>query len=184
MRPVAPGLVWLLLPGLLGLSAPAAAATTLYRWVDADGVLHYSDTPFPGAQKIELSDAQTYHGPPPAAPAVAAPPAAASPYQSCDITQPASQSSLFAPESVDISVALSPGLRPGDQLSVAVDGQALQPVSAGGSTFQLSQPDRGTHTLTAEVRGPDGTVLCSAPSVVFAVQRPSVNSPQSPVRPH
>jgi hypothetical protein len=34
------------------LAALAAQAAVVYRWVDADGVVHYSDQPVPGAQKI------------------------------------------------------------------------------------------------------------------------------------
>jgi hypothetical protein len=38
--------------GLLLVSAAAAAET--YRWLDADGKLHYSDRPVPGAQPVEV----------------------------------------------------------------------------------------------------------------------------------
>jgi|SRR5580693_7468616 hypothetical protein len=178
------GVVVLLVCALL---APGGSfATTLYRWVDSDGVVHYSDTPHPGAQQIQISGAQTYHGttPPPAAgPAAAAQSKTAQPYQSCAIAQPAPDTALFAPESVDISVRLDPPLRPGDQLAVRVDGQTLQPLGSG-LNFQLAQPDRGEHTVSAEVRDPDGTVVCSATAVSFSVQRPSMNMPQSPVKPH
>lgn len=169
---------------LLALGGSGLAATT-YRWVDAQGVVHYSDTPHPGAQEIQLTGAQTYHGTPATAPPVAAPPPAerANAYQSCAITQPAPETSLYAPDSVDVSVRVNPALRPGDQLGVLVDGVALQPVG-DGATFQVLQPDRGTHTVSAEVRDAQGTVLCSAAAVTFSVQRPSVNTPASPVKPH
>src|ERR1017187_7466811 len=51
---------------LLALGGSGLAATT-YRWVDAQGVVHYSDTPHPGAQEIE-------GGGRPALPRPAAPP--------------------------------------------------------------------------------------------------------------
>jgi Domain of unknown function (DUF4124) len=170
---------------LLALAGTVAAAVT-YRWVDAQGVVHYSDTPHPGAEQIQLSGAQTYHGPPAStAPAAPPPPAAqaAGGYQSCAITQPSPDVDLFAPEAVNISVRTSPALRAGDQLAVSVDGTALQPVG-DGTTFQLVAPDRGTHSVSAEVRSADGTVLCNAPGISFSVQRPSVNAPLSPVKPH
>jgi hypothetical protein len=174
---------------VLGLIAPGGSfATTLYRWVDSDGVVHYSDTPHPGAEQIQISGAQTYHGttPPPAATPAASAAAqskTAQAYQSCAIAQPAPDTALFAPESVDISVRLDPPLRPGDQLTVRVDGQTLQPLG-DSLNFQLAQPDRGEHTVSAEVRGSDGTVVCSATAVSFSVQRPSMDMPQSPVKPH
>ena len=30
-----------------------ALPATVYKWVDADGVTHYSDQPHPGAQKVD-----------------------------------------------------------------------------------------------------------------------------------
>ncbi len=52
---------------LLALAALPAAAVTLYKWVDAHGVTHYSGSPPPqgGARRLELRD-------PPAARAPAA----------------------------------------------------------------------------------------------------------------
>jgi hypothetical protein len=163
-----------------------SAAATLYRWVDAQGVVHYSDTPQPGAEVMHVSGAQTYHGTPApdAAPTATTPPKVAEPYKSCTIAQPAPDSTLFAPESVAISVQLSPGLHEGDQLSVQLDGQSLAPTTDNGTSFQITAPERGEHTVSAQVRGPDGAVLCNAPPVSFSIQRPSVNSPASPVKPH
>ena len=49
------------LPLLLLLVACATAnSTTVYKWVDANGVTHYSDQPHPGAEKLEITGAQTY----------------------------------------------------------------------------------------------------------------------------
>lgn len=169
---------------LLVLSGWGAAAI-LYKWVDAQGVVHYSDTPHPGAEVIQVNGAQTYHGGPvPTAPAVAPQTATPNAVYSCSITQPANDAALYAPESVDVSARATPGLQPGDQLSVAVDGQALTPISPDGLNFRIDAPDRGTHTISAQIRSADGTLLCNAPPVSFSVQRPSVNSPASPVRPH
>jgi len=46
-----------------------ALAATVYKWVDENGVTHYSDQPHPGAQKVTVAAPQTYSAPPP--PAVA-----------------------------------------------------------------------------------------------------------------
>src|ERR1700722_19291141 len=104
MRTALHGLVALCLLGLSGLSV----ATTLYRWVDAQGVVHYADQPHEGAQVIQISGAQTYHGNSSATPlgGPALPPPQASkkslPYASCVITSPTQDSSLYAPESVAV----------------------------------------------------------------------------------
>jgi hypothetical protein len=185
MRTALHGLVALCLLGLSGFSV----ATTLYRWVDAQGVVHYSDTPHEGAQVMHISGAQTYHG---ASAAPATPSAATSsqpgkkpePYDSCVITQPAPDAAMYAPESVAVSVAVSPGLHDGDQLTVQVDGRQLEASTQGGQSFVIAQPDRGDHSISAQVRSPDGAMLCNAPPVTFSVTKPSVNSPNNPIKPH
>src|ERR1700727_286974 len=49
------------LPLLLMLAACASlAAATVKKWVDDNGVTHYSDQPNPKAQELEIGDAQTY----------------------------------------------------------------------------------------------------------------------------
>jgi hypothetical protein len=175
---------------LLALAALAAAggclADTMYRWVDAQGVVHYSDTPQPGAQQIQVPNAQTYRAPPvPAAPpGTAATPAAPTVYQSCAITQPLADANLFAPEALAISVQVLPDLRPGDQLNVTLDGAKLPASAPGAMNFELAAPERGTHTINAVVLSADGQTLCSAPAVSFSVQRPSLLSPQSPAKGH
>ncbi|MFI4868904.1 MAG: DUF4124 domain-containing protein [Steroidobacterales bacterium] len=184
-------------PGLLLLSGNAVAQTkTTYRWVDAQGVVHYSDTPQPGAQVIQLPSAQTYRAPPlpAAAPNSAAsnaapgrplaPNDAASPYQSCGITEPATDASFFAPGSIAVAVQLAPGLRPGDQLTVTLDGSPLAPTAPGAASYQVPAPERGAHTLNAMVSDPDGKPACRAAPVTFYVQRPSMLSPASPVPKH
>jgi hypothetical protein len=178
--------------GLLASAGVASAQTvTTYRWVDAQGVVHYSDTPQPGAQVIQLPSAQTYRASPPSAAAmkavnanVAAANEAASPYQSCGIAEPAAEASFFAPETIPVSVSLAPGLRPGDQLAVTVDGAAVDPTVPGGQQYQVPGPDRGAHTVSATVVGPDGKPVCRSAPVTFYVQRPSLNSPTSPARGH
>lgn len=173
--------------GLLIVAAVAGAqTTTTYRWVDAQGVVHYSDTPQPGAQVIQLPSAQTYRAPPPPAASKAATAAndPGSPYQSCGIAEPAAEASFFAPETVPVTVSLAPGLRPGDQLAVTVDGAALNPAAPGGLQYQVPGPDRGAHTVSAIVRDPDGKPVCRSAPVTFYVQRPSALSPTSPARGH
>jgi hypothetical protein len=171
---------------LLGLAGSAVAqTTTTYRWVDAQGVVHYSDTPQPGAQVIQVPSAQTYRAPPaPAAQKAAAVSDPASPYQSCGIAEPAAEASFFAPETIPVTVALAPGLRPGDQLAVTLDGQPIDPTTPGGLQYQVPGPDRGAHSVTALVRDAGGKVVCHAAPVTFYVQRPSALSPTSPARGH
>jgi len=66
-----------LLPLLIvvSLALPAgAAAETLYKWTDAEGITHYSDAPPPEGSDVEARQIKVDPAPPPVA---AAPPAAA-----------------------------------------------------------------------------------------------------------
>ncbi|HYL02272.1 MAG TPA: DUF4124 domain-containing protein [Steroidobacteraceae bacterium] len=175
---------------LMLLAGPAAlAATTVYKWVDDSGEVHYSDQPHPNAQKLEISGVQTYRAQTTGANAAAAPrppqsSAPASAYQGCAIAQPASEQTLENADSVAVSVRTDPAPRPGDQIFLLLDGRAVNGGSPTGTHFSISPVERGQHTLTAQVRDGDGQVLCQSPSITFYVHQPSILNPANPVRPH
>jgi hypothetical protein len=172
---------------LLLFTSAAWADATLYRWVDEQGVVHYSDTPQPGAEKVHIAAAQTFPAQPGAASQSSpSPPGAASQAQSCAITQPAPEQAFYAPESVAVEVDVTPRLEGSTQLVVSLDGAAVQPAQPAehGYRYQLTNVDRGSHTVTAEVRDGAGHLLCNAAPVNFYVQRPSLLAPQSPAKGH
>jgi hypothetical protein len=176
----------LILPGVASTARASdsnGGATTLYRWVDAQGVIHFSDTPQPGAQKMQVSPAQTFPSTPVPGGEVA-PPATQQTYQACEISQPNAEQSFYAPEVIGISVRLVPDLRPGDQLSVSVDGRGLTSIEGSALDFELPMPDRGAHMLQAVVRDANGHTLCTSTTLTFYVQRPSLLAPQSPADAH
>src|SRR5215470_8810455 len=45
---------------LLAFTATSVSGAPAWTWVDANGQVHYSDTPVPGAKRIELSSAQSF----------------------------------------------------------------------------------------------------------------------------
>jgi hypothetical protein len=174
-------------PAFVMLFVCTVALATTYRWVDANGVVHYSDTPGPGAKQIELPSAQTYSAPPaPSAPAAKPGPASGRPaaaYQSCAITSPASEQTLFAVEAVTVTAALQPAKRASDTVTFNFDGMTVQPLSPDGLELRLSPVDRGTHTVSVTVRDSNGNTVCTSASVTFYVRQPSVLAPQSPLKP-
>lgn len=158
-----------------------SGATTTYRWVDAQGVVHYSDTPQPGAQKLEIAPAQTFQPTPvPTAQRGESLAPGSGQYTSCVITQPQSQQSFYAPESVPVTLELAPDLRSGDHVQVSFDGQSVSPTDDSGLNFQIDMPVRGQHTVAAVVVDSGGKTVCTSAPVTFFVRRPSVLSPQSP----
>jgi hypothetical protein len=174
----------------------ALAGATVYKWTDEDGVVHYSDQPHANAEKMSVKSAQTFkeagmsyggsHSS--AAPAGAAgtppTPAADHSYQGCAVVQPTNDQSFANLDALNIVVQTDPILRPGDQIFLSVDGQPINNGAPTGGQFTLTPVDRGSHTIQAQVRGRDGTVMCQTPSITFHVHQASVQNPVNPVRPH
>ena len=171
--------MWLLVAG-------ASSAATIYRWVDPQGITHYSDQPHEGAQKLTLQGAQTYaadNAPSsPARPARDETPAAAAPQ--CAIESPANDQMFMNAWSVSGRVQVNPPAPPGARFSVLLDGKPLTAGVDSNGSFTIDPIDRGTHTLAAIVEKGDGEMLCRAPAITFHVHQPSVQAPNPVTRPH
>ncbi|HET9388775.1 MAG TPA: DUF4124 domain-containing protein [Steroidobacteraceae bacterium] len=160
-----------------------AAATTVYKWVDDNGVVHYSDQPHENAQKVQLKAPQTYSAPKidedvssPTRPAQPGPA-----YKSCQISQPTNDQMFTNTATVTAGVNLQPAARPGDQLVVTLDGQRVPGVPPEGGPFTISPVDRGTHSLQAIVQDSRGQAVCQSQSVTFHVRQPSAVTPGAAV---
>jgi hypothetical protein len=174
---------------LLSLACSIALAATVYRWVDDDGVVHYSDQPHANAEKLQVHAAQTYK--PSALDAAAAAGGGASsaaapvPYRGCAIMQPQDGQAFANVESLTVVVQTDPQLHQGDKVYVSVDGQALNGGNPTGLQFVLSPVDRGTHTAQAQVKDGSGAVQCQTPPVTFEVHQNSLLNPNNVrVTPH
>jgi hypothetical protein len=166
-------------------AAAAHGTTTLYKWVDADGVTHYSDRPEPGAQKVKIAPAQTYQGgaqraAEPRAQSNRPPPSAS--YTRLEITNPEDGGVLWNTGGrVEVGAALEPELADGHQLWFVVDGKSQQ--ANPGGTASLEVP-RGSHTLLATVTDAAGNELISSAPISFVVQHTSIGQPpQGPALP-
>jgi hypothetical protein len=183
-RAIAAGLAGFACLGLLAAGALAdnGGQTTVYKWVDAQGVVHYSDQPHANAQKLEISGAQTYAAPP--AVSASAPPEETQPsgpaYDSCAITQPTDQQMLMNVYQTTAVVQTSPALRQGDQVRLFVDGKQI---SGSGTSFTFPVV-RGQHSVQAVIQDYAGQIVCETSTVTFYVHQPSIRNPQNPVHPH
>lgn len=165
---------------LLGLVlAGAALATEAYRWIDEDGVVHYSDRPRPGAERIILPEPNTSRSLAPAG-ADAAGQADGEDdevdgpfrYESLAVSSPASEQTLWNIEGVlSVSLAVNPALRPGHQVRVYFDGT---PRLVSGTSFQLEEVWRGTHNLQAEILDETGKLMIRSNPIRFYVQQSTV----------
>lgn len=159
---------------LLGLLATASVMGQAYKWVDEDGVTHYSDRPVEGAELVELSEytrktgVRFYRETTPAAAddaADEAPPR----YESLSIASPGSEETLWNIEGVlNVSLALNPGLQNGHRVRVYFDGQ---PRFVSGARFQIEEVWRGVHNIQAEVIDQTGKLMIRSETNRFYVQQ-------------
>jgi len=169
---------------LMCLASTAAMSAAVYKWVDAQGVTHYSDQPHPGAEKKEFDSLPTYQETQPAyaPPQSGEPRQEGSPYQFCSISQPTNDEVLFNVQSVSVQLNIVPA-DSNDPVSIQMDGRQLAEVTPSTGSYTISPIDRGTHTLTLVIKDSQGKTLCTSPSVTFHVRQPSVKAPNAANRP-
>jgi len=167
---------------LLSVLCTAAFAATVYKWVDENGVTHYSDQPHENAQKVTVAQPQTYKAPklPPEQASAAAAPKAPPPYSSCAIAQPANEDTFPNATSVDAAVVTNPGVRPGDEAVLLLDGSRVPSFPPGGGSTTINGIDRGTHSLQVIIRDGNGQVVCQSANITFTVLQPSILNPANP----
>lgn len=169
----------LFLPLLALLILPAAMGETLYKWVDDQGNVHYSDKPQPGATKLYLpkpttfsapvtsgSQSQSQAGSERGKKGSGSNPAAG--YSSFEISSPTAGQVYWNVQSVTVSVAVQPALKAGDTVTITLDGKSQGPGADTSATFDGL--DRGEHTLQATLQMAKGGSM-SAASVTFYIQK-------------
>ena len=159
------------------LAASLALADGAYRWVDKDGVVHYSDVPEEGAEIVNISEYSRTTGVRISSPANRTDedePAAEQPfrYESLAVATPGPEETLWNIEGVlDVSLALTPGLQEGHQVRVYFDGQ---PRMVPGSSFQIDNVFRGVHNIQVEVIDATGWLMIRSKPNRFYVQQNTV----------
>jgi hypothetical protein len=151
-----------------------AHSQTVYRVVQPDGTVEFTDNPPPGqaAQAIDVPPLNTVPLAGSPRDAFEEPPRQQSKpiYEHVTITQPEQNGSLWGTGGqVKVDVEARPSLRPGDRVDLVMDG-----VSVGGgrsTAFTLEQVDRGTHVLQAVIKDSAGKVMAQSNSVTFTIHQ-------------
>jgi len=168
----------------LVLTASFALAQA-YRWVDENGVVHYSDRPQAGAEEVELESAPAVSIPPLQRTIAPRPTGSdegdqdtdvAVGYDTLEIASPAAEETLWNIGGVlNVSLNLQPALKPGHQLRVYFDGN---PQQVNSTQFQLQEVYRGVHNLQAEVLDENGQLLIRSQPIRFYVQQTTIVNPR------
>ncbi|HKK14217.1 MAG TPA: DUF4124 domain-containing protein [Gammaproteobacteria bacterium] len=186
---------------LLIALVPAVAMATVYKYVDQDGNVVFTDQPHPDAKKLDLPPVPTYSAPE-GQPAQGAGPKQSAPeqgaadqgsgYQRFAIVQPAGGATIRSNAgTVEVQLAVEPKLHKGDRIVVTVDGQARwKPTTS--THISLPNLDRGEHQVAARIINGDGQEVASAGPVTIYLHRQSrlfpnrnpSGQPSSPVNNH
>ena len=140
-------------------------AETVYKTVDENGNVIFTDRPSEDAEQIKLKELQTIKNPNPAKyshrPRLVED--KGSLYKTLLITNPADGSGLRSNNgNLTISISLEPPLRSGHQIIITMDGQEI---SKGSSlNVPLQNVDRGAHGIGVSVVDSSGKKLTSTSS--------------------
>jgi hypothetical protein len=166
---------------LASLAAFAGQAAVVYKWTDANGVIHYSDQPVPGAQKIyTATSAAAGTVVPGAAPDSQTQGQKDSPlgYTQFAITSPTADQTYFGDDTVSVHLALAPDLKPDQAITWHLNGRQLDAQGPTSIQFVLPRMDRGTYILAATITDQATGESRTSDSVTFFVRQPSELSPQ------
>jgi hypothetical protein len=163
----------------IAVLAAGTALAQAYRWVDENGVVHYSDRPQEGAEQIFLPQ-QNRRVRPAAPPPRVQPtrdqaadvPVAPFQYESIEVVAPAPEETLWNIEGVlNVALRITPALRPEDQVRVFFDGE---PRTVSGTNFQIGEVWRGVHNIQAEIVDPTGKLMARSLPNRFYVQQNTI----------
>jgi hypothetical protein len=159
----------------LMLVAGAAQAGSIYKWTLPNGDVVYSDKPPPSDQKeeVKLEPLQSFSLPP-------APPLRDSTakkdeprpagYEDFKVTSPSNDATIRDNGgNVRVSLSLTPSLQSGHSIDVMMDGQSIG--SGRSTSVNLTEVDRGTHTVQAAVKDNEGKEIARSNSVIFHLKR-------------
>jgi hypothetical protein len=154
----------------------ARADQTIYRVIDAQGKVSYTDTPpkdgtaEPVAPK-EVNTQPAIEARGPEAPAEAA---AALPYTRIEIVSPANDSTIVPGQlNVVVQLEMEPALQSGHIVQFYLDDKPQGPAAAT-TAIALSNLYRGSRKIHAVVVDMNGAQVAQSNSVVIHVKRPSV----------
>ncbi len=173
------------------LVVPLAASQVAYTWVDESGVTHFSDTPNQGAKTIALPNMEATSP----APKVESTESLAEQAAVEALTEKAEQSPAIQSEKpqplqltiknpqhgdtihsnrglLSIQLELNRKLGIGEQLQLLLDGNPYG-APQNSTNWQLSNIDRGTHTLSIHAKR-SGKLIASTSPITVHLHRASV----------
>ena len=159
---------------ILVLVVALPARSGVYRWVDGDGRVHFSDRPVAGAE--EVPGIQQRSGPAASDAATDGEPSGdLGTYTAFEIVSPEPNVTLRdAQGQVRVSLLLEPPLAEGHRLQLRLDGQAVSG-EARGTQMALDGLPYGSHRLQAEIIDELDVPVAYTTPVDFHLRKPLPN---------
>ena len=164
-----------------------SAHAEVYKSINADGEVVYSDTRTQGAEAVKLPALPTYTPPPvtPSTPSKAETVEKAV-YEDFVFLKPEDNATIRNNQGIiNAELKLTPGLRSkrNHRVQFYLDGEAYgKPGNSIRTT--MSNVDRGEHSLTASVLDANGDAIISAAPVIVHLHRQTINNPNHPNNPN
>jgi hypothetical protein len=162
----------------LGIILAGSIQAQVYRTVDKDGNVVFSDQATEGAVEVEVKELESIRSlePPPGTVVPSTSQKAQPLYTSLEITSPGNDESIRENSgNLVITAMVTPRLRAGDRVVLFLDGQ--QYASGTAFSFKLENLDRGTHQARVAILDTAGAELISSGAVTFHMLRFSALQP-------
>ncbi len=158
---------------LLSLLISLGAQAEIYRWVDAEGRVHFSDQRAPGAEKLDVQSGFVKKTEPETLPGPVSPdefyPGL---YTRIDLLNPTGDQTLTDPaQGVPVSLHLEPALREGHQLRLLIDDQVMV-LDRNQTQLRLKGLEAGRHRLQLQVWGEGDRVVSQSAPRIFELHLP------------
>ncbi len=161
---------------IISLFFTYSAQADVYKSVDEEGNVIFTDKPSPDAEKIIIKEVQTIEAPK-VQPNKEALPAAAEEeklvgYSKVEIISPEDDTGIRANDgNITITTVVEPALNQeaGDALAFYMDNKLVS--TGSGTQLSIKNVDRGTHSLSVAVVDKDGKELIRSASISFSVLR-------------
>jgi len=163
---------------LVLLSAPALGE--VYRHVDAQGNVTFSDEPIEGGETVDVKPVTTVTLPKPQTVRETdrlreEVKREGSVYESVSFVQPQNEQAFHSGSGdVRFQVTSTPGLQAGHKYEVTLDGQPVAQTSSG--SVVVNNIFRGTHEARVHIVDENGVQVKTGSAITFTVHRPSVKN--------
>jgi len=165
---------------ILGLILSNPVQAEIYRWVDDNGAVVYSDMPQKNAETVKLPGLDLYKGS--SSTATESRSSTSKPakvdkkkYSGLKITSPINEATIRDNAGkITISMQLTPKLKTGHEIIINLDGKDTK---VPGLNHGFTGLDRGAHTISAKVIDASGQALITSEQITFQLIRQSLLSP-------